>query len=163
MLLRSSITIATILFWFNTGNVFAEARIDVDYNADTDIVDLIASGVSLDTALNRLAEKLDFELVLKGDEVQRKVHLKMQGRTRAVLSKLIKPNNVIIIQNGLTPNRVTRVILLPVGEQSREQKIRASMDPPLLTDNEEDNAYRIADYERRVQRKLMGLGRRKFD
>ena len=142
-------------------NVFAEAHIKVDYNAETDVVDLSTSGISLEDVLFQLAEKLDFKVLLKTDDVQRKVHLKMQGRTLAVLNKLIKPNNVIIIQSGLSPNRVTRVILLPVGEQSREQRIRANMDPPLLTDNAEDNAYRIADYERRVQRRLLRLGRHK--
>lgn len=163
MRLKSIYTIVTLVLCFNSYDVIAEGQIKINYDTDTDIVDLSANGMSLENTLKQLAKKLDFKVELKTDDVDRKVNLNMRGRTITVLNKLIKPNNVVIFQNGLSPNRVTRVTLLPVGEESLEQKIRASMDPPLLTDNAEDNADRIADYERRVQRKLMGLGRRKFE
>ena len=120
MWLKYTITIATLLLCLNSHNVFAETLIKIDYNADTDVVDLSANGISLEDVLNQLAEKLDFKVVLKTDDVHRKINLKMQGRTKDVLMKLIKPNNVILSQAETPPQKVTKVILLPTGDvQSR--------------------------------------------
>lgn len=139
----------------------AAGTLNVKYNPDTDILNLKVSDVYLDDVISQLADKLGFKVVLDGNDIHRLVSIDMEARTPAVLDKLIQPNSLIISQAGAPPNRVTNVILLPEGEESRAARIRANMRPPTLTDNAEDNAYRIADYERRVERRIQGLGRHK--
>jgi hypothetical protein len=52
------------------------------------------------------------------------------------------------------------VILLPVGEQSIEMRIREKMPAPRLSGDASEDRERLERHEIRVQRKIMGLGRR---
>ncbi len=130
----------------------------IDYAASTDTLQVNVSGAYLDDVLKQLSTKLSFKLVLNGVNAHRLVNFKMTGKTPVVLNKLIQPDSLILSQDDKPPKHVTNVILLPEGEQSREARIRANMDPPYLTDNAEDNARRTADYERRIKHRIQGMG-----
>ena len=136
----------------------AAGNTEIDYTPGSDTLSLNTSGAYLDDVLKQLSTKLGFKLVLNDVNIHRLVNFKMTGKTPVVLSRLIQPDSLILSQDDKPPKRITNVILLPEGEQSREARIRANMDPPYLTDNAEDNARRTADYERRIKHRIQGMG-----
>lgn len=132
----------------------------IEYDKTNDVLTLRLNDVYLDDALQQLAEQIRFKLVLDGEDIHRKVTLSIKGNSKKVIQQLVQPNSVILSQSAVAPYQVTNVILLPVGEHSIETRIRQDMPMPVITDNAEDNARRMADYERRVQRWTDGKGRR---
>ncbi|MFK5947807.1 MAG: hypothetical protein QM500_03420 [Methylococcales bacterium] len=161
MIFKKPIVIFFFLLCINVPAIFAESQIEIeiDYNQQTNELNLNISDAYLDEVLTQLAEKLGFSLLLDGNDLHRLINFEMKGRTLSVLNKLVQPNSVIISQSDVPPNRVTNMILLPIGEQSREAKIREEMRPPPLSGDPVDNAERMKLHERRIQRRIQGLGR----
>jgi len=144
-----------------TSTAYAEPINHIEYNAKNDLLTIQVSDVYLDDVLNQLAEKVNFKVSLDGEDLHRKVTFTISSDSKKAIQQLVQPNNVILSQADTEPHKVTGVFLLPIGEQSREARIRANMEKPILTDNAEDNTRRMAEYERRIERRILGFGIRK--
>jgi hypothetical protein len=137
----------------------AEPVLDISYDKKEDVLNLNLEDVFLDDVLKQLSKEIGFTLKLEGDDIHRKVTLSMTDDSAKVVTQLIKPNNVILSQSDTKPHKLTNVILLPVGEQSREMRIREKMPAPRPSGNADKDRKRQKHHERRIQRKMMGLGR----
>ena len=154
-----SLTFATLLTYPTIQ--LAESRVHIDYDPKTDMLNLIANDAHLDDILKKLATEIPFKLVLDGEDTHRKVNISLNKKTAEVVKQLVKPDSVILSQSNDAPFKVTNVILLPIGEQSKEEIIRENLRPPPQSDNDEENTQRQALHERRVQRRAQGLGNHK--
>lgn len=135
-----------------------DKTVAIHYTANTDTLTIKITEAYLDDVLEQLATQLNFKLALNDVDARRLVSFEMTGKTPIVLNKLIQPDSVILSQDNKPPERITNVILLPEGEESREARIRASIPAPPYSDDPAINAENEAIQERRVQRRLQGLG-----
>jgi len=151
---KTLITSFILCIFFST--IAKAEQIEINFDEKNNNLTLKVIDASLDQVLLKLASQLNFKLSLEGDEVKRMVSLNMTGPSKKVIEHLVKPNSVIISQSKNEPYKVTNVFLLPVGEQSREAYLRETMHKPPHSDNEEENAKRLQQHERRIQRRLDG-------
>ncbi|MFT7555201.1 MAG: hypothetical protein ACI9LO_001522 [Planctomycetota bacterium] len=145
--------------FFTSSQALAEAKIDIKYDDQTDSLDLKVKDAYLDDVLSRLSERVGFTFNYDGD-YQRIINLNLEGTSKSVILALVKSGSIVLFQSDAAPHKVTRVILLPVGEHSTEMRIREKMPAPRPSGDAEKDRERQERHETRVQRKIMGLGRR---
>lgn len=160
MNIKTIIFLTFILGILLSSNANSEDQINISYNEQLNTLKINVIDAPLDKVLQVLSSKLNFKLTLDGDESSRKVTLTMTGSSKKVIEQLVKPHSVIISQAETKPYKVTNVFLLPVGEQSRIDRLHEKMPPPRPTGDVERDLERQKHYERRIQRKLEGHGRR---
>lgn len=138
----------------------ADNKNTIQYDTNTDLITLDVKDVYLDDLLQQLAKQVKFKLVLDGEDIHRLVTISIRGDSKKVIQKIVKPNSVILSQASTSPYHVTNVILLPIGEKSRIENLQEKMPPPRPSGDIEKDLERQKHYERRIQRKLEGHGRR---
>lgn len=148
--------------------VFSPASIasnenQVEYDTNKDILIVQVTDMYLDNLLQQLSEQVQFKLSLEGDNIHRKVSFSMTGTSLKVIEQLVKPNSVILSQADTKPHKVNNVILLPIGEQSKEAHLRETMRKPPVSTDDAVNTERQKQHERRIQRRLEDKGRRTSD
>jgi hypothetical protein len=141
------------------GPLLANAQIDIKYDDHTDFLDLKVKDAYLDDVLSRLSERVGFTFNFNGD-YHRIINLNLKGTSKSVILKMVKSDSIVLSQSGTAPHKVTGVILLPVGEQSTEMRIREERPAPRLTGNADKDRKKLERYEIRLQREIMGLDNR---
>jgi hypothetical protein len=145
--------------FFTSSQALAEAKIDIKYDDQTDFLDLKVKDAYLDDVLSRLSERVGFTFDFTGD-YHRIINLNLKGTSKSVILKLVRSGSIVLSQSVTAPNKVTRVILLPVGEEQSVSPKNDTFREPPLSDDPEENKQRQELMNRRIKNNAQGLGRR---
>ena len=138
MLLAFSVNAADVQWWLDESN----GQLSVD----------IQRPQPLDSVLIKLSEEMGFRLELEQGRYS-DVYGRYKGTPQQVINKLVRPASVFVSSSDKPPYKVSRVILLPAGdEQSQHLPSGRSGNPMTSGGVYTGPEHNREKFERRVQR-----------
>ena len=119
-----------VLIWMLLPSISIASE-TLSYDTSTDTLKVKVQDVYLDELLTKLSKTVGFEVQTQGiNHLHRLVSLDMHGNSKLLITRLVKPNSVVISQSDKPPYKVTRVILLPEGTSDSQYLPKQSIAGP---------------------------------